>query len=80
MDISIFFPDVFDVRELVGLIVVGDVLASHAVCIPSLLQSSIVQLSTPVYCPGESLYLFPGRVQSECVCLLRHAFGSQYTV
>jgi hypothetical protein len=37
MDIPIFFPDVFDVRELVGLIVVVDILSYHAVGVPSLL-------------------------------------------
>ena len=79
MDILILFPVLFDRSELFGLIIVRDRLANHAVGVPSLLQGSIVQLSAPVYCPAESLYLFPGWVQSELRGLLRHAFGSRCT-
>lgn len=77
MDVSVFFSDVLDVWQLVGLIVVGDRLASLAVGVPSLLQSSIVQFPYTVKCPVQSLCLFFRRVHSEFVGNFRHA--SQYT-
>ena len=58
MNIPVLFSDVLDVRQLVGLIVVGEDAFRHAVSIAVFLQTSIVEFSTPVYRPGEACTCF----------------------
>ena len=79
MDIVVFFPDVFDLRQLVRLIVVRNVFASQAVGVPSFLESSIVQLAAAIKRFLQAFLLLASRIQSKFVGLLTHASGSRYT-
>lgn len=79
MNVLVFFPVLLDLRQLVGLIVVADRLARHAVSVPPFLKCSIVEFSGTVKRPVQAFLLLARWVQSELVGLLRHAFGSQYT-
>src|ERR1051326_6506235 len=79
MNVLVFFPVLLDLRQLISLIVVGDRLTRHAVSVPSLLHSGIVEFSGTVKRPLQAFLLLASWIQSEFVCLLRHAFGSQYT-
>jgi len=64
VDVLVLFPYLLDVRELVGLIVVGHALAHHTIGVPSLLEGRIVELPATIENPLQGVGLLARWIES----------------
>jgi hypothetical protein len=78
MDVFVLRAYFLYLNKLIGLVVVIQALASHAVSVSAFLQGGVVQLPATSEREGKQLNLLMSRNQSELVGNPRHVFGSQY--